>query len=200
MRSKSLNFSRPLPGSFYLKPTLDVARNLIGKILVRRYRGSHLAGIIVEVEAYHGFDDMASHAYGRRTGRNAIMYSQGGIAYVYFIYGMYHCLNVVTEREGYPAAVLIRALEPVAGIPAMQRLRGTTDLHNLTNGPGKVCMALHLTRKENGISFGSKELSIVPGEIIPPESIATSLRIGISRSAEYQWRFFLKGNRSVSHR
>jgi DNA-3-methyladenine glycosylase len=172
---------------------------MIGKILVRRYRGSLLAGIIVEVEAYHGFDDMASHAYERREGRSAIMYSQGGIAYVYFTYGMYHCLNVVTEHEGYPAAVLIRALEPVAGITTMQRLRGTMQIQNLTNGPGKLCMALNITKSENGISLLSKQLFLTTGKTISPESIGSSRRIGISRSIEHEWRFFLRGNPFVSH-
>jgi DNA-3-methyladenine glycosylase len=198
MRSRSFDSARPLPRSFFLKPTLDVARSMIGKILVRRYRGSLLAGIIVEVEAYHGFDDMASHAYGRREGRSAMMYSTGGIAYVYFTYGMYHCLNVVTEHEGYPAAVLIRALEPVAGVTIMQRLRGTMQIHNLTNGPGKMCMALNITRRENGASLSSKQLFLTTGKIISPESVGTSRRIGISRSVEHEWRFFLKGNPFVS--
>lgn len=189
----------PLPQKFYLRPTLEVARELVGKILVRRYRGSVLSGTIVEVEAYHGFDDQASHAYRRQTGRSATMYERGGIAYVYFTYGMYHCLNIVTEGEGYPAAVLIRALEPLGGITTMQRLRGLQEIGQLTNGPGKLCMALHITKDENGIDLQGAGLCVTKGRRIPPYSIGVSRRIGISRSVEHQWRFFLKGNPYVSH-
>ncbi len=199
MCNESFHPSKPLPVSFYLQPTLDVARGLIGKILVRRYHGTLLAGKIVEVEAYHGFDDRASHAYQRQTGRSAIMYTQGGVAYVYFTYGMYHCLNVVTEKEGYPSAVLIRALEPIAGITIMRRLREKTQIHQLTNGPGKLCMALHITKNENGIDFQSEELFLTRGEKIPSHSIGTSRRIGISQSVAHKWRFFLKENPFVSH-
>ncbi len=198
MRNKSFHPSKPLPRSYYQQSTLDVARGLIGKILVRRYHGSLLAGMIVEVEAYHGFDDKASHAYQRRSGRSEIMYNRGGIAYVYFTYGMYHCLNVVTEKEGYPAAVVIRALEPIAGITTMYKLRGNPHTQQLTNGPGKLCMALHITKNENGIDLRSKELFITRGRNIPSHLIGTSRRIGISRSVENEWRYFLKGNPFVS--
>ncbi|MHA1675849.1 MAG: DNA-3-methyladenine glycosylase, partial [Candidatus Njordarchaeales archaeon] len=132
----------PLNRNFYERYTVDVARDLLGKVLVRVLSSEQiLAGIIVETEAYRGQDDPASHAYGRKTPRNAIMYGKPGYSYVYFIYGMYHCLNVVTEPEGVPAAVLIRAVEPIFGIELMKKYRNTDKISNLTNGPGKLCQA-----------------------------------------------------------
>ncbi len=187
-----------LPKSFYTRKTLKVARELLGKILVRIYHDEFLAGMIVEVEAYDGFNDPASHAYQRRKGRSEIMYKEGGLAYVYFTYGMYHCLNVVTEKEEYPAAVLIRALEPVSGIETMKRLRNNIQIHNLTNGPGKLCMAMHITKNENWNDLQSKDLHIVEGSHIKSSKIGTSARIGISRGTEFNWRFYIKENPFVS--
>ncbi len=198
MTEPHLLVDTPLPHSFYRRPSLVVSRHLLGKLLVRRYHNELLAGYIVEVEAYDGFTDPASHAYKRTKGRSEIMYREGGIAYVYFTYGMYHCMNVVTAREGYPAAVLLRALEPVSGMETMARLRGTEHLHNLTNGPGKLCMALHITRNENGMDLMSDQLFITSGRTVRPADIGTSTRIGISRGKELPWRFFVKGNPYVS--
>jgi DNA-3-methyladenine glycosylase len=125
---------------FYARDTLTVARELLGQRLVRVMEdGQRLAGIIVETEAYIGEEDQACHASHGRTPRNAVMYGPAGFAYIYFIYGMYYCLNVVTEQEGFPAAVLIRAIEPTEGIPRMQAYRQGRPLHELTNGPGKLC-------------------------------------------------------------
>ena len=149
-----------LSREFYAQDTLEAARALLGKTLVRRLDGEILAGRVVETEAYVGRCDKACHAYGyRRTARTETLFSQPGTAYIYLIYGMYHCLNFVTEPEGEPAAVLLRAIEPVAGIEAMARLRyGDKPLtayrrKNFLNGPGKVCRALALTREENGLDL-----------------------------------------------
>ena len=149
-----------LSREFYAQDTLEAARALLGKILVRRLDGEILAGRVVETEAYVGRCDKACHAYGyRRTARTETLFSQPGTAYIYLIYGMYHCLNFVTEPEGEPAAVLLRAIEPVAGIETMARLRyGDKPLtayrrKNFLNGPGKVCRALALTREENGLDL-----------------------------------------------
>lgn len=138
--------SRP----FYLRPTLIVARDLLGKYLVRRYRRRLLVVRIVEVEAYLGARDPASHSSGGKTPRNEVMFMQGGHLYVYFTYGMHFCCNVVTERAGVGAAVLIRAGEPIEGVRLMARRRGTSDPALLCSGPARLCQALGIGRKENG--------------------------------------------------
>lgn len=140
----------PLPRPFYLRPTLEVARSLLGQRLVRVLDGQRLAGRITEVEAYVGEDDLASHAARGRTGRNRTMYGRGGLAYVYFIYGMHYCLNVVTEAEGYPAAILIRSMEPLEGVEAMRRLRKGRPVGELTSGPARLCQALAIDRALDG--------------------------------------------------
>ncbi len=194
-----MKYNTKLSQSFYLRPTLRVAKELLGKYIVRKYHGKELVGKIVEVEAYIGFHDPASHAYKRKTGRSEIMYQRGGIAYVYFTYGMYHCMNVVTEREGFPAAVLIRSVEPIGGIGMMKKLTGfSSDLSNLTNGPGKFCRAFAIDRKLNGEDLTSNRLFLMNGEKIPKSKIAATRRIGIADGQEKKWRFYIKGNRWVS--
>ena len=138
---------------FYERPTLEVAKELLGKLLVRMWDGKRISGIIIETEAYIGEDDPACHASVGKTPRNCIMYGQAGFAYVYFIYGMYFCLNVVTERYGFPAAVLIRALEPVEGIEWMKKWRNKDKLSELTSGPGKLTQALFITKELNGVDL-----------------------------------------------
>ncbi len=190
----------PLPRSFFDRPTLTVARELLGQLLVRQLEDQLLIGRIVETEAYIGEGDPACHAARGKTPRNAVMYGPPGYAYIYFIYGMYFCLNVVTEAEGFPAAVLIRALEPVAGIPVMQQLRGQQKLTRLTSGPGKLCQALQLTREENGLDLCQPgELFIARGEPVPNEQVVVDGRIGIKEGNEHPWRFFIKDNPHVSH-
>ena len=153
-----------LSREFYAQDTLEAARALLGKVLVRRLDGEILAGRVVETEAYVGRCDKACHAYHyRRTARTETLFAQPGTAYIYLIYGMYHCLNFVTEPEGEPAAVLLRALQPVAGMETMARLRygdkPMTDYRrkNFLNGPGKVCRALALTRAENGLDLTDRK-------------------------------------------
>lgn len=170
----------------------------MGKHLIRKWRNSYLIGKIVETEAYIGEDDPACHAARGRTNRNAVMYGPPGFAYIYFIYGMYHCLNVVTREEGFPAAVLIRALEPISGIERMMTFRKIKIAQNLTNGPGKLCQAFHLDRKQNGTDLCGREVFITKGEIIGRDQITSSKRIGIKVGVEHPWRFFIKDNSFVS--
>ncbi len=199
VQPKSLSAIDPLPREFYLRPTVDVARDLLGCYLVRRLEGELLIGQIVETEAYVGEGDPACHAARGKTPRNAVMYGPPGHAYVYFIYGMYHCLNAVTEREGFPAAVLIRALEPVFGVETMKRLRHTRNVENLTNGPGKLCQAMAIDRRLNGADLCGSDLTIVPGHPVDLSRIRATSRIGIRKGTEHLWRFFLANSPWVSH-
>jgi DNA-3-methyladenine glycosylase len=177
-----------LERDFYLRPTLEVAHDLIGKYLVYKTEAGLLSARLVEVEAYIGEDDLACHASVGITKRNAVMYGMGGYSYIYFIYGMYYCLNVVTEDEGFPAAVLIRGAEPVEGMELMRHHFGD-DKHNLlTNGPGKLCKAFALTRKENGIDLTGNRLYL-EDRGYKVGKIGRSTRIGINKGIEKKWRF-----------
>jgi DNA-3-methyladenine glycosylase len=189
---------RPLPVSFYRRPTLTVARELLGMIFARRVGGEILAGRIVEVEAYHEDGDEASHSFRGRTPRNAVMYRPGGCLYVYFTYGMHYCMNAVTEGEGVGAAVLIRAIEPLEGIDIMRRNRGVARLRDIASGPAKCCQAFAVGRAENGASLRSPALRILDAEPIPDSEILYSPRIGIRRSVELDWRVSIRGSAFVS--
>lgn len=170
---------RVLPKSFFERPTLEAAADTIGKLLVREIDGERRIGRIVEVEAYIGESDAASHARFGRTRRNTPMYGPAGHSYIYLIYGMYHCLNIVTEREGFPAALLIRALAPVEGV------------NGRTNGPGLVCRALSIDLSLQGHDMSLPPLSIMSDGYNPP-SIAQSPRIGVGyagEAANLPWRF-----------
>lgn len=188
---------KKLPRSFYLRPTLQVARDLLGKHIVRILSGKRLAGKIVEVEAYLGSKDPASHTYRRKTKRNEVMFRQGGHLYVYFTYGMHFCANVVTGDEGIGEAVLIRAVEPIEGIDVMRRNR-LKDGFNLTNGPAKLCEALGIQREQNGADLVGSEIYLLDAEPITKSNIGVSTRIGIRVGVEKKWRFFVKENRWVS--
>lgn len=190
-----------LPRSFYTRPALTVAKELLGKILVRKIGDTILSGKIVEVEAYLGESDPASHAYRGKTERNSVMFREGGFLYVYFTYGMHFCANVVTGREGIARAVLLRAIEPLEGIEVMKKKRGFTEesmLINLTNGPAKLCEALQIKRRQNGTDLLGNEIFIVDGEKIPDSAVLRSSRIGIKNAKEKKWRFYVKGNLWVS--
>jgi DNA-3-methyladenine glycosylase len=192
---------KKLPRSFYLQPTLDVARALLGTYLVRKTPRSRLVGRIVEVEAYLGELDPASHAFRGRSQRNEVMFWQGGHLYVYFTYGMHFCSNVVTEDEGLGRAVLLRAVEPIEGIPtfAMRRGIARTSIEQLCNGPAKLCEAFAIGRQQNGVDLCGSEIWIEQRD--PPlteESIGTSTRVGISVGQNHEWRFYVKGSRFVS--
>jgi len=194
-----------LPRDFYTRPNvLTVARELLGRLLVVPATDrARVSGIIVETEAYRGPQDRASHAYGgRRTDRTRTMYVMGGTAYVYFVYGMYHQFNVVTNLEDVPHAVLVRALEPVEGIGLMRkRRRGRSD-QSLTNGPGKLCIALGIDRKLDGADLLGDRVWIEEGRgRIPPSAIAVGRRIGIDYAEAWvdkPWRFWIRNNPFVS--
>jgi DNA-3-methyladenine glycosylase len=190
-----------LPRSFYLQPTLDVARKLLGMYLVRRTPRGRLAGRIVEVEAYLGERDPASHAYRGRTARNEVMFGKGGHLYVYFTYGMHFCGNVVTESRGTGHAVLLRAVEPVEGVPILARRRGLSpaDYEELCNGPAKLCQAFGIKREHNGTDLCGESIWIERRDPqLSGDLIGVSTRVGISTGKERLWRFFVKGNRCVS--
>lgn len=195
-----------LPRTFYLRPTLTVARDLPGRYLVRRLGSATLIGRIVEVEAYLGSRDPASHAYRGMTPRNEVMFAGGGRLYVYFTYGMHFCCNVVTGPEGRGEAVLIRAAEPLEGIETMTALRSAGDGRRRTevelcSGPGKLCQAFGITRTENGTDLCGDTIWLARGRRVhPPPPVSRSVRIGISSGKEHHWRFFLENNPFVSRR
>lgn len=193
---------RLLPRKFFLAPPAQVANALLGKILVHIVRGQPLAGRIVETEAYLGEHDPAAHAAAGRTARNAVLFGPAGHAYVYHIYGMHQCLNVSCMPEGEAGCVLLRALEPITGIPTMQHNRGlgAAKIAQIASGPGKLCQALEITRAEdNGrdLTDAASPLQIMD-DGFRCEEIATSPRIGITKAAELPLRFFLAGNMCVS--
>lgn len=192
-----------LERDFYRSPTLDVAKNLLGKVLVRRLNGKSLAGKIVETEAYIGPDDLACHASKGKTARTAIMFGDGGCAYVYMIYGFYFCLNAVTEPENNPAAVLIRAIEPLDHVAVMRRLRRNPERDtNIASGPGKLCMAMAIDKTLNGVDLTGSRLWIEDRNL-ETGTIEASPRVGIDYAGEYRhklWRFYLRGNPHVSGR
>ncbi len=189
--------SKKLDRKFYNRPTLKVAKELLGKYLVVQKDGHLLSGKIVETEAYIGFKDPASHAYRGMTPRNEVMFGSPGYAYVYLTYGMHHCLNLVTEKKGYPAAVLIRALEPVDGIKLMKKRRRRRKLKDLTSGPAKLCQALGVDRKLNGADLCS-DIIFVEDRGEAAGKIASSTRIGVKEVKEKKWRYFMKNNGCVS--
>jgi DNA-3-methyladenine glycosylase len=189
----------PLPRDFYDRSSTTVARAVLGRLLVRDTPQGRVSGVIVEVEAYRGKSDAASHAYRGRTARNAVMFGPPGHAYVYFIYGVHHCLNLVTEREGTSSAVLVRALEPVEGVELMLERRGAVPRAALARGPGNVARALGLTREHDGLDLtrGPLWLSDRPART-GGYRIATGPRIGIRVAVDLPWRFFLSGHPCVS--
>jgi DNA-3-methyladenine glycosylase len=179
-----------LPPSFYERDTLVVAEELLGKYLVRQIGRKRMIGKIVEVEAYIGESDPACHAFRGLTPRTKIMYGKAGHAYVYFNYGMYFLLNVVTEREGFPAAVLIRALEPIVGFKG--------DDPRPASGPGKLCRSMQIDKELNGEPFTGKKLWIGELRSDDKQEIKWSPRIGISVGQDKLWRAYIAGNRFVS--
>jgi DNA-3-methyladenine glycosylase len=205
----------PLPRSFYSRPTLTVARDLLGRVLARRTPdGAVLRGRIVEAEAYVGEEDKACHARAGRTPRTDVMFDPPGYAYVYLTYGMHHMLNVVTEAPGNPAAVLLRAVEPLEGLEWMERARrngsgapgaaaaGELRRHQLASGPGKLCQAFGLDLRQNRADLRGPELWIEEGARVARARIATSARIGCETAAApwdlMPWRFYLADSRFVT--
>lgn len=197
---------RKLKVDFYQRNNvLQIAKDLLGKILVTKWNGIETSGRIVEVEAYNGVIDKASHAAGgKRTKRNEIMYGQGGMSYVYLCYGIHHLFNVVTNKPGTPHAILIRALEPIKGIDVMLERTGKKKLDNtLTRGPGNVSKALGISFKvHSGLSLQSKEFFFAEDDfLLNRKDILSSPRIGVDYAGEdamLPYRFFIKGNPFVS--
>lgn len=189
----------PLPQAFYARPSREVAPSLIGHYLVSSLEGRRTVGRIVETEAYLGPDDPASHAAARigRTARNEAMFGPPGTAYVYRSYGIHWCLNAVTDTEGHPAAVLIRALEPVEGLEVMRERRGTKD-RDLARGPGRLTEALAITGDQIGHPLTEPPLVLCEGQPPAATEIEAGPRIGISRAVEWPLRFTLSGSRYLS--
>jgi DNA-3-methyladenine glycosylase len=196
---------KKLGRNFYLRPTAVVARDLLGCYLCRRVGGQILMGRIVEVEAYPGRGDPASHSFRGETRRNRTMFRNGGHLYVYFTYGMHFCANVVTGGEGTGAAVLLRAIEPVKGMRAMERNRfgkrkiGSHQglVQKLCNGPANLCTALGITGLEDGTDLCGNEIWISrSGRLREP--VAVTRRVGISKGVSHRWRFFLPGSPFIS--
>lgn len=188
---------------FMRKDTLRVARDLLGKLLVvPAPDGRRVSGMIVETEAYLGEIDKAAHSFGgRRTARNEATYAEGGHVYVFFVYGMYYQLNLVTGLAEHPHVVLIRAVEPVEGIELMRERRGAMEDKNLTSGPGKLCIAFGITRELNGEDLMDDRICVEEYRKLKKNEIASGVRVGIDYAqefAEMPWRFWVKGNEFVS--
>jgi DNA-3-methyladenine glycosylase len=201
-----------LPRAFYDRPTLDVARDLLGKVLVHTCRRVVTSGLIVEVEAYIGESDPACHAAPGPTRRNAPLYGPPGYAYVYLNYGIHALFNVVAEAEGSPAAVLVRALDPLEGIDAMQRrraramkgrrsrsMRGPIATHDLCRGPGNLTMAMGITLADNRADLGGDRL-VIEDRGLGAGPVAWGPRIGIRVGTEHRWRAYFDGHPAVSGR
>jgi DNA-3-methyladenine glycosylase len=195
-----------LSKNFYKRDLLTVAKELLGKVLVKKDGNNILAGRIVEVEAYNGETDAAAHTFKGKTKRNEVMFNEGGLLYVYFTYGAHYCCNVVTGIEGKGTAVLIRAVEPSAGIEIMIQNRFKRDflndkeIFNLTSGPGKVCSAFGINKNHLGLDLTGDKIYLVKSKLKKHEQIGVSKRIGITRSVELQWRFFIKDNPYLSRK
>ncbi|MCB2291139.1 DNA-3-methyladenine glycosylase [Clostridium sp. CS001] len=205
-----------LTKEFYARGTLQVAKDLLGKVLVHEVNGVKLKGKIVETEAYVGAIDKASHAYGgKRTIRTETLYGKPGIAYVFIIYGMYYCFNVITKEEGSPEGVLVRAIEPIEGIEEMSKLRFKKDISeltkaqfkNLTSGPSKLCMAMKINKENNKQDLYLNELYIEEAiekedlNLLQKIEVVEAKRIGIDYAEEakdFLWRFYIKNNPWVS--
>jgi DNA-3-methyladenine glycosylase len=198
--STGLSGARPLPRSFYARGPRSLARSLLGRVLVHDDpRAGRLAGVIVETEAYGGADDPASHAHRGETPRNRVMFGPPGVAYVYFTYGMHHCFNVVCGQAGNPSAVLVRALEPVEGLAAMQHRRAGADAARVARGPGSLARALGLDRTHDGMDLTRGPLWIAD---LPPRRggrpVGRGPRVGITLAASWPWRYWLIGSAAVS--
>lgn len=193
-----------LPKEFYTGNLLSVARNLLGKIFVKKDEKCLFTGRIVEVEAYDGNIDEAAHTFIGRTARNEIMFSEGGYLYVYFTYGMYFCCNIVTGNEAEGKAVLLRGIEPLKGITdmALNRYKKETlskkEYYNLTSGPGKICQAFGISREHNGTDLLEDRIFLLDQQPVAAKDIVITTRIGITKSVDLPWRFYIKDNPFVS--
>jgi len=197
-------FDKKLPKEFYCKDSVKLAPQLLGKILVRKIGERYLTGKIVEVEAYRGKDDRAAHTFNGKTKRNEVMFREGGYLYVYFTYGMHFCSNIVCGNKNEGSAVLIRGLEPIEEIDIMINNRygkkciSSKNKINLTNGPAKLCEALGIKREENGLDLTKEPIFLIDGEKVPKKNIVVTTRVGIKKSVDLPWRFYIKDNPYVS--
>lgn len=203
-------FMKKLKRSFYEKSAVDVGKKLLGKILIHKYKDIVFKGRIVETEAYIGHMDKAAHSYNnRRTKRTEIMFGPAGYAYIYLIYGMYYCMNVVTGIEGDGSAVLIRGVEPIESLEDISMNRygkgyevlTKKEKINLTNGPGKLCNAFHITKENNGDDLLEDKIFICEDPYVESFEIGISKRINIDYAEEardFEWRFFIENNPYVS--
>lgn len=187
-----------LPKDFYLRSSIIVAKDLLGKILVHKKGKRIYSGIIVETEAYTGRNDPAAHSFGGMTKRNEVMFGEGGACYVYFTYGNHYCVNVVTETKDTPHAVLIRGVEPVEGLSFMMENRQTDNLYNLTNGPGKLTKAMEIDLRLNGENLEGDKIFIAKPAEKNKFKVLKSKRIGITKNPDKLWRFYLADNPFVS--
>jgi len=200
-RARRFRLPPPLPASFYDRPTETVARELLGAVLECHTPDGVASGRIVETEAYLGEHDLACHAAAGRTTRTAPLYGPPGIAYVYFIYGMYWCFNAVTRAEHEPSAVLVRAIEPLDGIELMRRRRPKVRRDvDLTNGPGKLCLALGIDGAQNWLPLQRPPLLIRTGAPVDDREVVITPRIGITQSADWPLRWLVRDNPYVSKR
>ena len=200
------NNYKKLPRSFYTRNLLRVANDLLGKYFVKQDGINIYVGKIVEVEAYDGSIDEAAHSFAGITKRTKIMFNEGGFLYVYLSYGVHNCCNVVTGIKGKGTAVLIRAIEPVAGINLMAINRFNKEKltekekMNLTNGPGKLCKAFNIDRSYSGFDLTNSKIYLTEGEQIKIQDIGKSKRIGITKSIDLPWRYFIKNNNYLSRK
>lgn len=201
VNANTLDDLRPLPRRFYARDSVTVARALLGCVLVHDTADGRVAGRIVEVEAYEQTDP-ASHSFVGRTARNAVMFGPGGYAYVYLSYGVHWCLNVATDREGFGAAVLLRAARPLVGVEVMAARRrlplDEASLVRLARGPGCLTQAFGVTIGDNGLDLTASSLRILRGGPRPDERVIATPRIGITKAADRPWRFVFEGDRFVS--
>ena len=201
-----LNHSKKLKREFYIRPVVTVAKELLGKVFVKQTGTKILAGIIVEVEAYDGSVDEAAHTFIGKTPRNEIMFGWGGYLYVYFTYGAHFCSNVVIGKTGEGNAILIRAIEPLLGIEEMIHNRFGRDLKNekeklnLTSGPGKVCSAFSINKDNYGADLTGNEIFILDRPVLNKKEIVAGKRVGITKSVELPWRFYIRDNPYVSRK
>lgn len=186
---------------FYLRNGIEVAKNLLGLVLVHESKEGVTKGIIVETEAYMGEMDAAAHSYKRKTERTNIQFGEGGYAYIYMIYGMYYCVNIVANGVDKPEAVLIRALEPIEGIDLMKKRRKTDKIKNLCSGPGKLCQAMDITKEQYGLDLCGQVLYIEEPTVDKTINRIESKRINIDYAGEakdYLWRYTVKDSKYLS--
>ncbi len=191
---------KPLDHDFFARDTVVVAKDLLGKVMETSSNGEIISGIVVEDEAYLGFNDPGSHSFRGITKRNAVMFGPAGVSYIYQIYGIYFCYNVTTDHQDVPAAVLVRALQPLSGIKMMQKLRGKEKIEELCSGPAKLVQAMGITKAMNGTSAINGLVRFYSADLLGSFGIKETTRMGLTQGADLKLRFYVEGNRFVSHK